>query len=107
MDPHIKSIMKTPGNYGSIPFLDTKSLPNPDSIMSTSVFWKPIHTNHYLDWNSNLPISAKKVFIQALTYRAKNVCSTSQFFAKEMDYLHRVLLKRATQIGSSKIQKRI
>ena len=32
--------------------------------------------------------------MQALIYRAKNVRSTSEILAKEMDYLHRVSLKK-------------
>ena len=97
MDLHINFTMETPANDGSIPFLDTKCSSNQDSTISTLVFRKPTHTNCYLDWNSNHPISAKKAVIQALTYRAKNVCSTPQIFAKEMDYLYRVLLKNSYQ----------
>ena len=40
-------------------------------------------------------------------YRAKNVCSTPEILAKEMDYLHQVLSKTTYQIGSSKNQKGI
>ena len=95
VDPHIKFTMETPANDGSIPFLDTKCSPNPDSTLSTSVFRTPTHTNCYLYWNSNHLFSAKKAVIQALTYRAKYVSSNPQILAEEMDYLHRVLLKNS------------
>ena len=52
VDPHTKFTMKTSGNNGSIPFLDTKCSPNADSTISTSVFRKLTHTNCCLDWNS-------------------------------------------------------
>ena len=38
------------------------------------------------------PISAKKAVIHSLIYRAK-ISFTPKILAKEMDYLHRVLLK--------------
>ena len=54
---------------------------------------KALHTDYCLDWNSNLPISAKKAFNHALVYRAEYVCSILEILAKEMDYLCRVVLK--------------
>ena len=51
------------------------------------------HTDRYLDWNSNHPISAKRSIIQALTTRAKRVCSTQELIAKEMDYVNKVLFR--------------
>ena len=37
------------------------------------------------------PISAKLSVIHTLIHRAKQVCSTPKFLAKEMDHLHKVL----------------
>ena len=51
------------------------------------------NTNCYLDWNSNHKNSARKAVIKALIYTAKNVCSTPEIMAKEMDYLNRVLFE--------------
>ena len=45
----------------------------------------------YLDYNSNHPISAKLSDVRTLIHRAKQVCSTPEFLAKEMDHLHKVL----------------
>ena len=45
----------------------------------------------YLDYNSNHPISAKLSVIHTLIHRAKQICSTPEFLAKEMNHLHRVL----------------
>ena len=53
--------------------------------------WKPTHTDRYLDYNSNHPIWAKLSVIHTLIHRAKQVCSTHEIFAKEMDHLHKVL----------------
>ena len=60
VDSHIKFTMEAPGSDISIPFLDTKCSPNLDSTIDTSVFRRPTHTDYYLHWNSNHPISAKK-----------------------------------------------
>ena len=83
--------MEIPENDSSISFLDTKCSPNSDHTIHTSVYRKPTHTDCYLDWNSKHPISAKKAVIHEVVYRAKNVCSTPEILAKEMDYLHEIL----------------
>ena len=49
------------------------------------------HTDRYLDYNNNHPISAKLSIIHTFIHTAKQVCSTSEFPAKEMDHLHKVL----------------
>ena len=72
------------------PLLDTLTKLTPNSIEST-VYRKPTHTDRYLDYNSNHPISAKLPVIHAFIHRAKQVCSTPEFLAKEMDHLHKAL----------------
>ena len=89
IDPHIKSTLELPGTDG-LPFLDTLTKPTPNSIEST-VYRKPTYTDRYLDYNSNHPILAKLSVIETLIHRAKQVCSTPEFLAKEMDHLHKVL----------------
>ena len=68
IDPCIKFIIELPGTDG-LPFLDTLTKPTPTSIEST-VYRKPTHTDRYLDYNSNHPISAKLSVIHTLTHRA-------------------------------------
>ena len=82
IDPPIKFTTKLPGTDG-LPFLDTLTKPTPNSIEST-VYRKPTHTDRYLDCNSNHPISAKLSLIDTLIHRAKQVCSTPEFLAKEV-----------------------
>ena len=88
-DPCIKFTIELPGTDG-LHFLDTLTKPTPNSIESI-VYRKPTHTYKYLDYNSNHPISAKLSVIHTLICRAKQVCSTPEFLAKETDHLHRVL----------------
>ena len=47
--------------------------------------------DRYLDYKSNHPKSAKHAVVRALTDRAKNVCSSPELLAKELDHLGMVL----------------
>ena len=82
-----KFTIELPGTDG-LPFLDTLIKPTPNSIESI-VCRKPTHTDRYLDYNSNHPTSAKLSVIHTLNHRAKQVCSTPELLAKEMDHLHK------------------
>ena len=82
IDPHIKFTIELTGR-DRLPFLDTLTKPTPNSIEST-VYRKPTHTDRYLDYNSNHPISAKLFVIHTLIHRAKQVCSTPEFITKKM-----------------------
>ena len=62
----------------------------PNSIEST-VYRKPTHRDRYLDYKSNHCISVKLSVIHTLIHRAKQVCSTPEFLAKEMVHLQKVL----------------
>ena len=89
IDPHSKFTLELPGTDG-LPFLETLTKPTPNSIEST-VYRKPTHTDGNLDYYSNHPISAKLSVIHTVIHRAKQVYSTPEFLAKEMDHLHNVL----------------
>ena len=90
INPNIKFTIEPPNDQEAIPFLDTFPGPSGNEII-TSVYRKPTHTDRYLDFNSNHPKSAKCAGVRALTYRAKNVCSSLELLAKEMDHLGKVL----------------
>ena len=92
VDSNIKFTIEPPNEQGAIPFLDT--FPRPSGINNkiiTSVYRKLIHMDRYLDFDSNHPKSAKHAVVRALTDRAKNVCSSPELLAEEMDHLGRVL----------------
>ena len=57
IDQHIKFTVEQPNPEGAIPFLATFPQPKGENI-SVSVYRKPTHTDRYLDFNSNHPISA-------------------------------------------------
>ena len=79
---HTSNLPYNSQEHMDLPFLDTITKPTPNSIEST-VYRKPTHTDRYLDYNSNHPISAKLSVVHTLIHRAKQVCSTPKFLAKE------------------------
>ena len=88
--PNIKFTIESPNEHGAIPFLDTFPRSSANNIITT-VYRKLTHTDRYLDFNSNHPKSAKHAVIRALTDRAKNVCSSPELLAKELEHLGKVL----------------
>ncbi|MCG8429652.1 MAG: hypothetical protein MJA29_00535, partial [Candidatus Omnitrophica bacterium] len=90
IDEHIKFTIEEPNGEGAIPFLDTHPRPVKGKV-ECKVYRKPTHTDKYLDWNSNHPLSAKRAVVRALTDRAFKVCSTPEALNNEIEHLHTVL----------------
>ena len=76
IDPRIQFTSEDSKPDGSIPFLDSLVMPQPDGSIKTIVFRKPTHTDMYLHCNSYHHLSAKYGVINTLRHRAKTVCST-------------------------------
>ena len=56
VDPHIHFTTEDAKANGSIPFLDTIVMPQPDNFLLTSVNRKPTHTDMYSNWKSPSPV---------------------------------------------------
>ena len=91
IDPRIQFTSEDSKPDGSIPFLDSLVMPQPDGSIKTTVFRKPTHTDMYLHWDSYLHLSAKYSVINTLRHRAKTVCSTKQLLTEEEDHLYNAL----------------
>ena len=89
IDPHIQFTIELPGTDG-LPFPDTLTKPTPNSVKST-VYRKPTHTDRYLNYNFNHPISEKQPVLHTLIHQTKQVCSIPEFHAKDMEHLHKFL----------------
>ena len=91
IDLHIQFTTEDAKANGSIPFLDTIVMPQPDNSLLTTVYSKPTDTDLYLHWNSHHHLSAKFCLINTLKHRAKTVCSNQLLLKKEEDHLNRAL----------------
>ena len=92
----------------AIPFLDTTIKPENAGKLSITVYRKPTHTDHYLQWDSEHHLSAKYTVISTLTYRAKTVCSNPELLQKEMEHLRKVLTNcKCPTWALDKMEKRL
>ena len=91
MDPHIQYTTKDAKPDGSLPFLDTIDLPQPDNSLLTTVYGKPTYNDLYLQLDSHHHLSAKFSVINTLRHRARTVCSNNQLLKEEEDHLNRAL----------------
>ncbi len=90
LEPSIKFTKEEPGPDGSVPFLDTKCVPQPNGTIRTIVYRKPTHTDLYVQWSSNHPLSAKLSVVSSLFYRASVVCRNPDDLKSEQDYITKV-----------------
>ena len=91
MDPHIQFTTEDAKPDGSLPFLDTIVMPQPDNSLLTSVYRKSPHTDLYFHWDSHHHLSAKYSVINTLKHRARTVCSNQQLLKEEEDHLNKTL----------------
>ncbi len=91
IEPSIKFTREPPQPDGSVPFLDTRSVPQEDGSIRTIVYRKPTHTDLYVQWDSNHPLSAKLSVVSSLFHRANVVCRNENDLKSEQDYLSKVL----------------
>ena len=76
---------------GSLPFLDTLVTVEEDGSLSTSIYRKPTHTNHYLQWDSHHSIANKYSVINSLLHRANNICSNQEQKKEELSHIEEAL----------------
>ncbi len=91
LEPSITFTKEAPSSDGSVPFLDTKCVPQPDGSIRTVVYRKPTHTDLYVQWNSHHPLSAKLSVVSSLFHRASVVCRHPEDLKMEYDHLTKVL----------------
>ena len=89
VDPAIQFTVENNKEDGAIPFLDTIIIPKTGGKLSITVYRKPTHMDQYLQLDSHHHLSAKYSVINALTHRAKTVCSYPELLQKEMEQLRK------------------
>ena len=74
-----------------MPFLDMLIIPQEDGTFHTTIYRKPTHTDMYLQWDSQHPISSKYSVVGTLHHRARTVCSNSILLQQEEEHFHEAL----------------
>ena len=93
MDPAIKFTVECTQANRAIPFLDILVTPLADNSLSFQMYWKPTHTDQYLQWDSHHSLSSKYSVIGTLTHRAKVVCTNWELLQGELNHLRGALGK--------------
>ena len=89
---HIQFTSEEPRPDGSMPFLDILITPGEDGSLTTTVNWRPTHTDLYMQWDSHHTISSKYSVIGTLHHRANTIHSDPELLQQE-EHLHRVLTR--------------
>ena len=76
---------------GMLPFLDTLLQKKEDGSLDVTVYRKPTHTNHYLNFQSHHPPHVKRGLVRCLHDRARGITSTQDNLQKEEHHLSKVL----------------
>lgn len=76
---------------GRIPFLDTLIKHNENGTLTTTVYRKATHTDRYLDFRSNNPMSHKRATVTSLYNRATLVCSDEEAKNEELAHIETAL----------------
>ena len=93
IDPAIRFTGEGYEENGSISFLDTLVKPKADNSLSINVYYKPTHTDQYLQWGTHHNLSAKYSVIGTFTHRAKTVCTGQELFQREIQHIREALVK--------------
>ena len=90
IDPDIKFTIEKEEN-GSLAFLDTNTVRQPDGSLKTTVYRTPTHTDQYLDFNSAHPVEHKLVVVRPLHQRAEVVTSDKKDLKNEIVHVNKAL----------------
>jgi hypothetical protein len=82
---NIQFTMKTERD-GHLPFLDINMYHKPDGSLGRKVYHKPMHTNLYLNSNSQHHPSNKQAVLSKLVHRARSLCDQESLHS-ELEFL--------------------
>jgi len=71
----------------SLAFLDCLISVNSDGYLTSKVYRKPTHTDHYLQFGSHHPLIHKLGVIRTLQYRADTIISDAEQIPEEKDHI--------------------
>ena len=71
--------------------LDALTTRDDEGRLSFTVYRKPTHTDQYLQFSSNQPLSHKLGVVRTLHHRCQTLCSSEELKLQELDHLRKVL----------------
>ena len=77
IDHNIQFTSEESREDGFMPFLDMLIIPQEDGRFNTIIYRKCTHTDMYLQWDSQHPISSKRSVVGTLHHWARTVCSNA------------------------------
>ena len=93
---------------GVIPFLDTLVQPEADNSLTIKMYYKPTHTDQYLQWDSHHNHSAKYSVIGTLTHMTKTVCTILGLLNEELQYFKEALVRcKYPRWAINKVQNKV
>ena len=93
IDQHIQFTSEESRQDGSMPFLDILIAPKEDGSLSTTIYRKPMHTDLYLQWDSNHTVSSKYSVVGTLHHRAQTICFSPELLQQEEEHLKQVFTR--------------
>jgi hypothetical protein len=91
LHPNIK-FTKDEESNDTLSFLDILIKRNCDGLFETTIYRKPTFSGLYLKWNSYLPKKFKINLITCLLNRAWRICSSTELFNLEVQFIKDILL---------------
>lgn len=89
-DPNIKFTQEQCRD-NNLAFLDCSVHVSNDAPLTTTVYRKPTHTDHYLQFDSHHPLIHKLGVIRTLNYRANTIISDPKEIDQERNHIHKSL----------------
>ena len=88
--PHIKFTIK-PEKDSKFPFMDLCTHILDDGSMKITIYMKPTHTDQYLNFKSNHPLTHKRSVVCTLTYREQQYFTKAEDRKSQLAHVHNAL----------------
>ena len=76
---------------GQLPFLETLVIVNDEGTLKTKIYCKLIHTDQYLNWDSNHHLEYKRLVVRTLLCKSEIGVSQPKNVREEVNHVKKVL----------------
>ena len=88
--PSIKFTIEKESDEQALPMLDLKLIRDNNTI-TTDIYRKPTHTDHYLQWSSHHPVQQKIGIVRTLMHRANTLITDDKLRSAEKEKIRKAL----------------